>query len=119
MPFKMILTELMDKAEANGAVLMDKDGEIVEHMSRNPSIDIDLIGAHHGIILNIARDASSSLDDLRDVKAISINTDRVRLTILCLREGYFLVLANGRNSFSGRSLLEAERAAERLNAELC
>ncbi|MBI5491965.1 MAG: roadblock/LC7 domain-containing protein [Deltaproteobacteria bacterium] len=117
MQFNFILEDLTKKAGARGAIMLDSDGEIVASHSETPSLDIDLIGAHHGIVLDIIKDASTR-SSLTGVKTVSITTDRSRLAISTLKEGYYLLLAMARSTPMGKALFESRMAVERLEEEM-
>ncbi len=117
MSFNEILKDLSTRAGASGAIMLDHEGEVVASHSDAPGLDIDLIGVHHGIILNIIRDASTR-SDFKDVESVSISTRTTRLAISTLKEGCYLVLAMGKHLPMGRALFESKRAVKRLEAEM-
>ncbi|MFQ5735626.1 MAG: roadblock/LC7 domain-containing protein [Thermodesulfobacteriota bacterium] len=115
--FNAILKDLTAKAGANGAIMLDHDGELVASYSGSTDLDMDLIGAHHGIILNIIRDASTR-SAFKDVQSVSISTGKTRLAISTLKDGYYLVLATGKALPVGKALFESKKAVRRLEAEM-
>ncbi|MBI5642014.1 MAG: hypothetical protein HY954_00915 [Deltaproteobacteria bacterium] len=117
MPFYTILKGLAEKIAASGAIMLDWEGEIVASYASSPSIEIDLIGAHHGIILNIIKDASSRSSG-KEVRSVSITTSSTRLAISPLKEGYYLVIITPRSVPIGKTLSEAKRASLRLEEEM-
>jgi len=117
MAFERILKELTDATGANGAIMLANDGEVVAAHAARDGLDIDLIGAHHGIILSIIKDASSR-SDFKDILSVSITTDTNRLAISTLKEGYYMVLSIARAIPVGRALYESERAARLLEEEM-
>lgn len=117
MAFERILQELTGRAGANGAIMLADDGEVVASHSATEGLDIDLIGAHHGIILSIIKDASAR-SDFRDILNVSITTDKNRLAISTLKEGYYLVLAMAKALPIGKALYESGRAARLLEEEM-
>ena len=104
-------------AGAAGAIIIDHDGEVVASWASSPEVNIDLIGIHHEIILDIARDAAASLD-LSGVKRLAITTDKARLAISTIKEGYCLVICLGRERPIGKALYESEKAIERIEEEM-
>lgn len=117
MAFERILKELTDRAGANGAIMLANDGEVVASHAVADGLDIDLIGAHHGVILNIIRDASAR-SDFKDIESVSITTGTSRLAISTLKEGYYVVVAMDKALPIGRALYESERAARMLEKEM-
>lgn len=116
MSFNIILKRLAEAANATGAVLLAWDGEIVDSYSQSP-IELDLIGAHHGIVLNIIKDAASrSHSDA--VRYVSISTEKARLLIFSLKDGYYLVVTLGRSGYIGKVLRESDKAVKALEAEM-
>ncbi len=115
--FVAILKDLVSRAGARGAIMLDHDGEVVASCSESDELDMNLIGAHHGIILNIIRDASSQ-SDFKDIESVSISTGKARLAISSLKEGYYLVLAMGRSRPVGRALFESKSTVRRLEEEM-
>jgi len=117
MAFESILKELTGKSGASGAIMLANDGEVVAYHTDEAGLDIDLIGAHHGVILDIIRDASKR-SDFKDIKSVSITTDTNRLAISTLKEGYYIVLAMRKALPIGRALYESGRAAKMLEQEM-
>lgn len=117
MPFKSILKDLTAKSGASGAAMLDHDGEVVASYSGSAALDMDIIGAHHGVILNIVKDASGR-NDIKDVSAVSISTRKTRLTVSALKEGYCLVVAADRALPVGRAIFESKKAAKRIEREM-
>jgi len=117
MPFKTILQGLTQRSFATGAIMLDWEGEVVASYSVNDSVQMDLIGAHHGIILDIIRDASVK-SDIYGVDSVSITTDSTRLAISSIKEGYYLVVALDRNRPVGRALFESKRAIRAIENEM-
>jgi len=117
MAFERILKELTGRSGANGAIMLAKDGEVVAYHTDDDGLDIDLIGAHHGVILDIIRDASAR-SDFMDITSVSITTDANRLTISTLKEGYYIVLSMDKTLPIGKALYESDRAARMLEEEM-
>lgn len=117
MAFERILEDLSVSAGANGAILIDWDGEIVASWAASDQVDIQLIGAHHEIILDIVKEAASRLDR-QEVKHLAITTEKARLAISTVKEGYCLVMAMGNDRPIGKALIESKRAVERIEEEM-
>ena len=117
MAFERILKELTDRAGANGAIMLANDGEVVASVAVEAGLDIDLIGAHHGGILDIIRDASAR-SDVKEIKSGSTKTDTNRLAISTLKDGYYIVLSMDKTLPIGKALYESDRAAKMLEKEM-
>ncbi len=117
MPFKAILQDLTQKSRAAGAIMLDWEGELVAAYSVSDSLQMDLIGAHHGIILDIIKDASTR-SDFREVRTVSISTGSTRLAISSIKEGYYLVVALEKRQPVGRALFESRRAIKIIEREM-
>lgn len=117
MTFNEILRDLSVSAGAAGAIIIDWEGEVVASWAGSPEIDINLIGAHHEIILDIIKDASSR-HGAEAVRHVAITTDKARLAMASIKEGYCLVMALGRDVPVGKALLASGRAVERIESEM-
>ncbi|MBI5885010.1 MAG: roadblock/LC7 domain-containing protein [Deltaproteobacteria bacterium] len=125
MSFKRILRELTESVGATGAVMLDWEGEIVADYSTVEGLELDLIGAHHGIILDIIKDASACHNEglkagaLKRVSSVVISTRGVRLIISTLKDDYYLVVTMPRSKgLVSRASYESRKAAVRLEAEM-
>lgn len=84
---------------ATGAVMLDWEGEIVAEYSPMEGFELDLIGAHHGIILDIIKEAAACHYDghkahsALGVSSVIIFTGGIRLIISTLKDNYYLVVA--------------------------
>lgn len=125
MSFTGILKELTDRTGAIGAVMLDWEGEIVASYSVVDGVELDLIGAHHGIILDIIKetaahqiDAQKEKDSL-NVSSVLISTGSVRLVISTLKDDYYLVVTMPRTGgLASRTVYESRKASVRLEAEM-
>ena len=93
MPFKSILKKLVEKVDgAQGAILLDWEGEAVDQYAVISDYDIKFIGAHMGIILyNLNKRLKDELGD-EDVKSITIDMDNRRFVVYPVDKCYFAVL---------------------------
>lgn len=114
--FAQILKDLSASAGANGAIIIDRDGEIVASWAA-VQLDMELIGAHHGIILSTIKDTSYS-HGVSTVRHVAITTGKARLVISALKEGYCMVMALGRERPIGLALHESEAAVKRIEKEM-
>lgn len=116
MIFTEILKSLSERANANGAVMIDKDGEIVASWSAAGDLDMELIGAHYEIVFDAAAQAASCHGG--KVSSITISTDTAKIAILAIKEGYCLVVSLDRAAHSGKAMCEAARAVETIEEEM-
>lgn len=115
MIFTEILKALSERTGARGAVMIDKDGEIVASWTYG-GLDMDLVGAHYEIVLDAANEAAGRHGGT--VGSIDITTDAARLVILAIKEGYCLVIALERGANPGKIMLEAATAVNEIETEM-
>jgi predicted regulator of Ras-like GTPase activity (Roadblock/LC7/MglB family) len=116
MNFTEILKGLSEKIHAQGAAMIDRDGEVVASWSRNSALDMELVGAHYEIILDAANEAASERANL--VNSIFISTDAAKVAVMPIKEGYCLVVALDRKAPSGKILAEAAKTIESIKIEM-
>jgi predicted regulator of Ras-like GTPase activity (Roadblock/LC7/MglB family) len=94
MGLQQILDELVAGAPgAMAAILADWEGEAVV-LSANEGFDdyqIKVIGAHHGVLLQLARDLNKKLN-LGDSRDITFLQDRFHVVTAPINHEYYLVL---------------------------
>jgi predicted regulator of Ras-like GTPase activity (Roadblock/LC7/MglB family) len=118
MPFKSLLTELVDSVPgARGAIVADWEGEAVDQVGPMNDYDLRLVGAHKGIILGNLRETMEKVgnDDLRE---LVISTRDTQTLVLPITGDYFLVLTGGRRLLLGKALFVARRCVGRLQQEI-
>lgn len=118
MSFKDILKELTEKTGADGAIMLDHGGEAVDRYSTSKELELDAIGAHKGIILNMLKDVAARHVGSGEVKSVGITTKTTRLAIIPLKEDYFLLVAMDRKRPLGRTFFECRRAVTKLEEEM-
>lgn len=116
MSFKTILKRLVDSTGATGAVLLASDGEVVESYSSSQA-ELDLIGAHQGIVLSSIKDAAQRSASSA-VRSVTISTEKTRLVILTVKEGYYIVVTAPRARFAGMVLMEGGGALKSVEDEM-
>lgn len=118
MPLKRLLDELVTKVPgALGAILADWEGEMVDQVAHIDGYELQIIGAHKGIILNQVRRALRGLGGTA-VREMVITTDRMQTLVVPVTSDYFLVILLDRGEILGRAMLEAKRCAARLHKEI-
>lgn len=121
MSFSEILKTLTEKTGAVGSAVLAADGELVEAYPPHDSTGhaaINLIGAHHGIILGIAKDATTHAGGLTAVRSIQIWTKKARMAVIDLIEGYYLILVLGGDVPMGKATIAAKTAARLIEMEI-
>ncbi len=93
---------------------------MIASYSGSPSLELDLIGAHHGIILNIARDAADRQTgrSAGDITYIAITTNIGRLIISTIKEGYYVIVALPRSVSIARCAFEVRKALPLIEKEM-
>jgi predicted regulator of Ras-like GTPase activity (Roadblock/LC7/MglB family) len=118
MPFKRLLARWLDLVPgALGAIIVDWEGEAVDQVARMDSYELQVLGAHKGVILANLRDAVSRLGD-EEIEEIVIATANNQTLILPLTPEYALILTLARGEALGRALFEARRCAAELRREI-
>lgn len=115
MIFNEILEALSGRASARGAVMIDKDGEIVASWTGS-GFDMALVGAHYEIVLDAANEAAAAHGG--PVGSVHITTGSWMIAILAIKEGYCLVVINDLSAHAGKVLLEARRTVAEIEAEM-
>lgn len=115
MIFTEILKDLCVMTSASGAVMVDRDGELVASW---PEADfyMALIGAHCEIILDVAIEAASIRKS--EIRSVLISTDKSKLAVIPVKEGYCLVVALSTGAPLERVAPVAAKAVERIEAEM-
>ncbi len=116
MSFREILRGLVESLGAEGAVMLAHDGELVDSYAAS-EIEMDLIGAHFGVIFNIVNDVSSRYGGSA-VESVAIVTGSSRLVVSAIKEGYCLVIALGGRGPLGGPLLQSRKAVARIEEEM-
>lgn len=118
MPFNAILKDLTEDSGAAAAAILDRDGEVVASVSKTPDIEIALIGAHYGVVLDSVVNASMGQRDLRGVKSVLINSGNAGLAVFTIKEGYYLVVVTDEGRPAGKTLFKSGRAVKKIALEI-
>lgn len=118
MPFKSILKNLVERVHgAQGAILLDWEGEAVDQYAALSDYDIKFIGAHMGIILyNLSRRLREELGG-EDVRGVTIDLDNRRFAIYPVDKDYFAVLVLSNDAVLGMVRHEIETAVKAIREE--
>ncbi len=109
--------ELTRKLGAKGAAILDPQGEAIDIYTESPDFELDFIGARTGLILPLLDKATTNLDKGR-VKSLGITTQKLRIAILTIQDGYFLLVATSPYKPLTRTIIESEKAIKGLVAEM-
>jgi predicted regulator of Ras-like GTPase activity (Roadblock/LC7/MglB family) len=100
---------------AVGAVFADWEGEPVDQFAHIPPLDIQLVGAHWGVVWS---QASRRLQSLGAIEELLIEGDRAIVLVRAVTESYFVVLATRCDAHLATALRELERGAGILRSEM-
>ena len=114
--FGQILQAMVERVPgAIGAVFADWEGEPVDQFAHIPPLDIQLVGAHWGVVWS---QATQRLVALGAVEELLIEGDRAIVLVRLVAEGYFVVLATKRDAHLATARRELERGAGILRGEM-
>lgn len=118
MPFKSILKRLVENVDgAQGAILLDWEGEAVDQYATISDYDIKFLGAHMGIILySLTKRLKEELGD-EDVKSVIIDLDNKKFAVCTVDKDYFAVLALSPDVVLGLVRRELEAAVNAIRKE--
>lgn len=119
MGLKDDLTELVQRVPgALGAILVDWEGEAVEHAANMDDYELKVLGAYKGVILSNLRSVLRRCDG-DAVEELVIGTSLNQTIIRPITDEYFLVLTcRSGETLLGRALFEARRCARSLYDEI-
>lgn len=119
MAMKDDLTRLMASVPgALGAILVDWEGEAVEHVAGMDDYELKVLGAYNGAILMNLRAIIDRCED-DTLEELVIGTGTTRTIIRFITREYFLVFTFPKEEeVLGRALFEARRCALRLREEI-
>jgi predicted regulator of Ras-like GTPase activity (Roadblock/LC7/MglB family) len=118
MDFKKILHEILEPLDgALGAGLIGMDGIVIDQISNQASLDMNVVGAEYSSIIKNAQKASSDFG-LGMTSEILIATDKTVIIMMLVAKNYFVTLALQNESNLGRGRLELKRAIPKFEKDL-
>jgi len=116
--FADILKSMVERVPgALGAIFADWDGEMVDQFAHIPPLDIQLVGAHWGVVWSQATQRLGA-HALGAVEELLIEGERAIVLVRLVSEGYFVVLATKRDAHLATARRELERGAGILRGEM-
>ncbi len=102
---------------AVGAVFADWEGEPVDQFAHIPPLDIQLVGAHWGIVWSQATERLGR-HELGAVEELLIEGERATVLVRSVTDRYFVVLATKSDAHLATARRELERGADILRGEM-
>ena len=102
---------------AVGAVFADWEGEPVDQFAHIPPLDIQLVGAHWGVVWSQATRRLGK-HHLGDIEELLIEGEHTIVLVRSVTEGYFVVLATASDAHLATARRELARGAETLRGEM-
>jgi predicted regulator of Ras-like GTPase activity (Roadblock/LC7/MglB family) len=116
--FADILKQMVDRVPgAVGAIFADWEGEAVDQYAHIPPIEIQLVGAHWGVILSQCHQRLTR-HGLGPVDELLIEGERAIILVRSVTERYFVVLAVRRDAHLATARRELLRSANTLLGEM-
>lgn len=100
---------------ARGAVFLDAEGESVDEFTESTRTSIRLVGAHLGVLLQLARERDALWG--KPVELL-VEAERATILVLALDERYLVVLEADPGASVGLMRRELMKAAEQLRSEM-
>ncbi len=116
--FGDILKAMVERVPgAVGAVFADWEGEPVDQFAHIPALDIQLVGAHWGVVWSQASERLAR-NGLGAVEELLIEGERATVLVRSVTDRYFVVLATRREAHLGTARRELLRGAQTLLGEM-
>jgi predicted regulator of Ras-like GTPase activity (Roadblock/LC7/MglB family) len=116
--FADILRAMVERVPgAQGAIFADWEGEMVDQFAHIPALDIQLVGAHWGVVLNQASRSTSGIG-FGPVKELVVEGEHNTVLILCVTDKYYVVLTAKSEVHLATARREMERSALILRGEM-
>jgi predicted regulator of Ras-like GTPase activity (Roadblock/LC7/MglB family) len=98
-------------------VFADWDGEPVDQFAHIPPLDIQLVGAHWGVVWSQAA-MRLGKHQLGAVEELLIEGERAIVLVRSVTDKYFVVLATRRDAHLATARRELQRGADTLRGEM-
>src|SRR5678815_5516366 len=109
--FADILKSIVERVPgALGAIFADWEGEMVDQFAHVPAFDIQLVGAHWGVVLNQVTRSTSSCG-FGAVEAMTVEGERNTVFVRRVTDRYYVVLTTQHEVHLATALRELERGA--------
>ena len=116
--FRDLLRDLVARTPgATAAIFADWEGEPVDQYGEGPKIDIQLIGAHCGLLLQQVA-ASCTRAALGEISELVVEAESSMLFVRRVTPEYYVVLETRSETHLGRVLVELGRTSELLRREM-
>jgi predicted regulator of Ras-like GTPase activity (Roadblock/LC7/MglB family) len=116
--FAAILKSLVDRVPgAIGAIFADWEGEAVDQFAHVPQLDIQLAGAHWGIVRQLACEHLRAVG-AGDVEEMWIDCDGGMVLLRRVTDRYYVVLTTRQGVHLGTARRELERTQQTLLGEM-
>jgi predicted regulator of Ras-like GTPase activity (Roadblock/LC7/MglB family) len=116
--FGDILKSIVERVPgALGAIFADWEGEMVDQFAHIPALDIQLVGAHWGVVLNHAA-RSSGTCGFGAVQEMLIEGENGLVLIRSVTDRYYVVLTAKSHTHLATARRELERGAAILLGEM-
>ena len=102
---------------ATGAIFVDWEGEAVDYFFLGKDDEIKLVGAHHGILMNLLSDAAKNTAQGR-VLGMIYTAEDAKVVVQPVKDGYLLVMLLAVQANAGIALRAARRTAGILKEEV-
>jgi predicted regulator of Ras-like GTPase activity (Roadblock/LC7/MglB family) len=114
--FGAILEDMVRRVPgAVGAVFADWEGEPVDQFAHIAPLEIQLVGAHWGVVWS---QATRRLQALGAIEELLIEGERAIVLVRAVTDSYFVVLATKRDAHLATARREVERTAGILRGEM-
>ncbi len=116
--FGDILKDMVERVPgALGAIFADWEGEMVDQFAHIPALDIQLVGAHWGVVLNQAT-RSTQTCGFGAVEALTIEGEHATVLVRRVTDRYYVVMTAKHEVHLATALRELERGAATLKGEM-
>ena len=116
--FAEILKAMVERVPgAVGAIFADWEGEAVDQFAHVPTLEIQLVGAHWGVVLALAT-RTLERAGAGGIEEMWIEGERALVLVRRVTERYYVVLTASRAAHLGQARRELEHGARTLLGEM-